>query len=168
MLAETKDNTTRAYLLNHYLEQFRTTVFRQTMFAEFEMLTHEMVEKGEPLTVDSLNTLYRGLVAKYHGPDLVLDEKIDLEWGRIPHFYNAFYVYQYATGYAAAVAFAQKILQANDGGAVNDYIGFLKSGSSDYSINILKKAGVDMSSPEPVRAALNVFKELLGQMEALI
>jgi oligoendopeptidase F len=170
LLGETSDGATRAYLLNHFLEQYRGTVFRQTMFAEFEMFTHEMAERGEPLTVDSLNTLYRELNLKYYGPDIIVDDSIDLEWGRIPHFYSAFYVYQYATGFSAAMAFASRILQPGDAGreAVERYLAFLKSGSSDYSINILKKAGVDMSSPVPVREALAQFKTLLDQMEGLV
>ena len=168
LLAETKDPAMNAYLINETLEQFRCTVFRQTMFAEFEMITHDMAEKGEPLTVDELNKIYRELNIKYYGPDMVIDEKIDLEWGRIPHFYNAFYVYQYATGYSAAVAFADHILKDKTGEAVKLYIDFLKSGGSDYAINILKKAGVDMSQPAPVEDALSVFKELLGKMEGLI
>jgi oligoendopeptidase F len=168
MLETTEDPAMRKYLLNEYLEQFRGTVFRQTMFAEFEMRTHEMAEKGEPLTAEALSQLYRTLCAAYYGPEMTLDEKIEFEWGRIPHFYNAFYVYQYATGYSAAMAFAHKILTDTTGQAVTDYIGFLKSGSSDYSIEILKKAGVDMSSPAPVREALKMFKSLLDQMEQLV
>ena len=164
MLKTTTDPKVRAYLLGEYLDQFIGTVFRQTMFAEFELITHDMAEKGEPLTVESLNTVYRGLNAKYSGPDVTLDEQADLGWARIPHFYRAFYVYQYATGYSAAIAF-KKRLQSGNAQALEDYLGFLKAGSSDYSIEILKKAGVDMSTPTPVREALKVFEELVGEME---
>ncbi len=167
---ETTDKGERAYLINQFLDQFRGTLFRQTLFAEFEMRTHEMAENGEPLTLDALNALYEELNKLYYGRDIVLDKNIIFEWARIPHFYSAFYVYQYATGYSAAIAFSQRILREGQEGkkAVEDYLGFLKSGSSDYSINILKKAGVDMSSPAPVREALTVFKELLDEMENLI
>lgn len=170
LLSEQTDPKMRAYLINYFLEQFRTTLFRQTMFAEFEMLTHEMTEKGEPLTSESLNKLYRELNLQYYGPDMVVDNKIDYEWSRIPHFYTAFYVYQYATGFSAAMSFASQIAQPGEAGqaAVDAYLGFLKSGSSDHSINILKKAGVDMSSPQPVREALTKFSHLLDEMEQLV
>jgi len=157
-----------AFLINTWLNQFRTTVFRQTLFAEFEMITHKMSEEGEPLTTDALNKVYRDLNAKYYGDSLVLDDKLDLEWARIPHFYRAFYVYQYATGYSAAMAFANRILGKSDvepATASEKYLEFLKAGSSDYSINILKNAGVDMSSPEPIREALSLFTKLLDDME---
>jgi oligoendopeptidase F len=129
-----------------------------------------MVEKGEPLTLDGLNALYGDLCKLYYDGDIVLDENITLEWARIPHFYSAFYVFQYATGYSAAIAFSKRVLQEGEAGkkATEEYLGFLKSGSSDYAINILKKAGVDMSSPVPVREALTVFKGLLDEMESLI
>ncbi|MDR3239485.1 MAG: oligoendopeptidase F [Clostridiales bacterium] len=164
------DKAMRAYLVNYFLEQFRGTVFRQTMFAEFEMITHQMAESGQPLTVESLSRLYRELNDKYYGPDMTADSQIDLEWSRIPHFYNAFYVFQYATGFSAAIAFSRRILAGGAEGekAVEAYINFLKSGSSDYSIAILRKAGVDMSNPAPVREALRLFSELLGEMETLI
>jgi len=167
LISETDDASVRAYLVNEMLEQFRTTIFRQTMFAEFEMITHETAESGEPLTVESMNAIYRSLNEKYYGPDVVIDGKIDLEWARIPHFYNAFYVYQYATGYSAAVAFANGMLK---GGAekVAAYTDFLKSGGSAYSIDILKIAGVDMSSPAPVEEALTVFRGLIDKMEGLV
>jgi oligoendopeptidase F len=155
------------YLLNHFLEQFRTTVFRQTMFAEFEMITHRMAEEGKPLTVESLSGLYRGLNAKYYGADMVFDPQIDLEWSRIPHFYNAFYVFQYATGFSAAAAFSRHILERGEP-AVNAYKEFLKSGSSDYPISVLRKAGVDMESPAPVREAMQLFAELVSEMETLV
>lgn len=164
MLKTTEDPKIRMYLLGEYIEQFRTTVFRQTMFAEFEHILHTMAEEGKPLILESINKVYRDLNIKYYGPDVVIDEKIDLEWARISHFYSAFYVYQYATGYSAAIAFTKRIKELGEP-AVKDYLEFLKSGNSDYSINILKKAGVDMSTPQPIREALKVFEELVTQME---
>jgi len=164
MLKTTTDPKTRTYLLGEYLEQFRGTVFRQVMFAEFEMITHGMAEKGEPLTLEALNKVYRELNVKYYGPDMVIDKQIDMEWARISHFFSAFYVYQYATGYSAALAFMKRI-QTGGIEALEDYLGFLKAGSSDYAIEILKKAGVDMSSPTPVREALQIFESLVDEME---
>jgi len=134
------------------------------MFAEFELITHGMAEKGEPLTVESLGKVYRDLNIKYWGTELVFDEQVNLGWARIPHFYRTFYVYQYATGYSAAIALTKR-LQSGDAQALEDYLGFLKAGSSDYSINILKKAGVDMSTATPVREALKVFEGLVDKME---
>jgi oligoendopeptidase F len=176
LLKNNSDPAMKAFLINTWLEQFRTTLFRQTMFAEFEMTSHRMAEEGEPLTADSLNNVYRALNEKYYGDTVVLDDKLDLEWARIPHFYRAFYVYQYATGYSAAMAFANRILAGGDaaggpadaGNAVGNYLAFLKSGSNDYSINILKKAGVDMSGPGPVKEALGTFEALLGEMEVAL
>jgi len=167
MLKTTNDPKMRTYLIGEYLYQFRATVFRQVMFAEFEMIIHEMAEKGEPLTLESLNKVYRELNEKYYGQDMVIDEQIDFEWARISHFYRSFYVYQYATGYSAAIAFTKR-LQSGNPEALQDYLGFLKAGSSDYSIEILKKAGVDMSTPTPVREALQVFEELVDEMEAAL
>jgi len=164
MLETTTDDKTRTYLLGEYLEQFRGTVFRQVMFAEFEMITHAMAESGEPLTLEALKRVYRDLNEKYHGPDMIIDEEIDMEWARISHFYRSFYVFQYATGYSAALAFT-KLLQSGGEKAREDYLGFLKAGSSDYAIDILKKAGVDMGTPESVRLALQVFNELVEKME---
>ncbi len=167
MLSSTEDKKEKAYLINHFLEQFRTTLYRQTMFAEFEMLTHGMAQRGEALTAETLSAKYKELVGLYYGEELVLDEEIAYEWSRIPHFYTPFYVYQYATGYSAAIALSRKILNEGEG-AVNDYIGkFLQGGSSDYPIELLKKAGVDMSSKEPIRQALDLFEELLDKMEEL-
>lgn len=164
MLKNTKNLNEKMYLLNYYLEQFRTTVYRQTMFAEFEKITHDKIQIGEALTADDLNKIYHDLNVKYYGPDIVVDSHIDIEWARIPHFYNSFYVYQYATGYSAAIAFSKQILEEGEF-AANRYIEFLKSGSSDYSINVLKKAGVDMTSSEPIKSALKVFESLLDEME---
>ncbi|MBU9721782.1 MULTISPECIES: oligoendopeptidase F [Bacillaceae] len=167
MLKTTEDKQRRLYLLNHFLEGFRGTVFRQTMFAEFEQLIHEKAAAGEPLTADHLSELYYDLNKKYFGDDIVVDEEIALEWARIPHFYYNFYVYQYATGYSAATALAKQILDEGEP-AVERYIDFLKAGSSDYPINVLKKAGVDMTSPEPIKQALSVFEETLEELESLL
>ncbi len=162
LLKTTNDEDKKMYLINYFMEQFRGTLFRQTMFAEFEMKTHEMCENAQPLNFDSLCEIYGNLNKKYYGDEIINDKQINWEWARIPHFYNSFYVYQYATGYSAAIALSKKILE--DNGAEN-YIKFLKSGSSDYSINLLKLAGVDMSSPAPVENAMKVFEKLIEQME---
>ncbi|QHQ62500.1 oligoendopeptidase F [Anaerocolumna sedimenticola] len=168
LLGKTQKRQERAYLINHFLEQFRTTLYRQTMFAEFEMITHQKSMDGEALTSDTLCKLYRDLNIQYFGNDIVVDPEIDMEWARIPHFYNAFYVYQYATGYSAAIALSRKILKEGKP-AVDDYIGkFLSGGSSDYPIELLKKAGVDMSTREPVEQALGLFGKLLDEMEELM
>jgi len=164
MLKTTTDPKVRTYLLGEYLDQFHGTVFRQTMFAEFELITHTMAENGEPLTADTLNKVFHDLNAKYTGPDVTLHDLSELGWARIPHFYRSYYVFQYATGYSAAIAFAKR-LQSGDPKALGDYLGFLKAGSSDYSIEILKKAGVDMSTPTPVREALQVFEGLVSELE---
>ncbi|HHW10293.1 MAG TPA: oligoendopeptidase F [Firmicutes bacterium] len=167
LLQHTGERSQRLYLLNHHLESFRTTVFRQTMFAEFEKIIHEAVENGLPLTADFLCRTYLQLNRDYYGEEVVSDPEIAMEWARIPHFYNAFYVYKYATGFSAATALSMQIL--NDGaGAVRRYIDFLSAGSSDYPLVLLGKAGVDMSSPEPVNAALRLFSELLTQLEELL
>ena len=156
----------RKYLINYFLEQFRGTLFRQTMFAEFEKITHAMVEAGEPLTWEGMNRIYRELNLKYFGEDIVVDEEIDIEWARIPHFYNAFYVYQYATGYSAAIALSRRILQKGQP-AIDDYLDFLSKGSSEYSIDLLKGAGVNLSTPAPIENAMQLFKELLDEFEQL-
>lgn len=155
------------YLLNHYLEQFRGTVFRQTMFAEFEKMVHDRVEAGQALTPDALCEMYRDLNALYYGPQVILDKEIEMEWARIPHFYSAFYVYKYATGFSAATAIKQMILEEGQA-AVDRYLQFLSSGSSDYPISLLQKAGVDLDTPEPVDKALQYFAQLLGELEALV
>lgn len=167
LLETTSDRKARLSLLNHYLEQFRGTVYRQTMFAEFEKKTHEMVEAGQPVTADSLGEIYRELNERYYGPDVVVDPQIELEWSRVPHFYYNFYVYKYATGFAAATALSQKILKEGEP-AVERYLDFLRSGASDYSINLLRRAGVDMASPEPIRQSLAVFKHILDEIEQLV
>ena len=167
LLKTTSDTALRLAILNHSLEGFRGTLFRQTMFAEFEQQIHSRAEKGEPLTADSLSALYHGLNEKYYGGETFIDELIDIEWARIPHFYSSFYVYQYATGISAASALVQQILHEGKP-AVERYLKFLSSGSSDYSIELLKKAGVDMTSPEPIRQALALFESHLAQMEELM
>lgn len=164
LIEKEQDKNKKLYLINQQLEQIRTTVFRQVMFAEFEKITHESIEKGEPLTSKDLSKIWNDLNVKYFGPDMVVDEEINIEWARIPHFYRDFYVYQYATGYAAANSFAKEILQ-NGEKAVELYKGFLKSGSSDYPINVLKKAGVDMTTPKPLEDTIKRFDELLDMLE---
>lgn len=166
LLKRSTDPKEKMYLLTYYADQFRTTVFRQTMFAEFEKLVHERAESGEALTPQDFSKIYYDLNLKYHGSDMVVDKDIEMEWARIPHFYNSFYVYKYATGFSAATSFSKQILEEGQP-AVDRYLGFLKSGGNDFSINILKKAGVDMSSPEPIRQAMDVFKSLIEQMEEL-
>lgn len=167
LLKTTTDKAKKMYLLNYYMEQFRTTVYRQTMFAEFEKLIHAKAEAGEALTADVLCQVYHDLNVKYYGSDMVVDELIDMEWSRIPHFYTSFYVYKYATGFSAATAIAHKII--NEGQpAIDKYLEFLKSGGSDYPIELLKIAGVDMATAAPINNALKVFEDLLNQMEELI
>jgi oligoendopeptidase F len=167
LIKTTEDKKMKAYLLNHYLEQFRGTVFRQTMFAEFEKEIHVAVEKNESLTAEHLSQIYEELNLKYFGSDIVLDNEIRIEWARIPHFYNAFYVYKYATGFSAATSLAQQILDEGQP-AVQRYIDFLASGGSDYPITLLRKAGVDMEKTKAVQQALTVFTELLNQLENLL
>lgn len=167
-LLHDKENTKeeQLYLLNYFMEQFRGTLYRQTMFAEFELITHEMVQKNEPLTAQKLNEIYYDLNRTYFGDDIIIDPEISLEWARIPHFYTPFYVYQYATGYSAAIAISQKILK-KEPDAVKNYIQFLSSGSSKNCIDLLKICNVDMTDPEPVESALDLFESLLDQFEAL-
>ncbi|MBQ8623010.1 MAG: oligoendopeptidase F [Oscillospiraceae bacterium] len=167
LLGKTTDKKQRAYLINYFLEQFRTTLYRQTMFAEFEMLTNEMAERGESLTADALCELYHKLNVEYYGDDIVIDREIDFEWERIPHFYYNFYVFQYATGFSAAIALSQRILSEGES-AVKDYIKFLSGGSHTDPISLLKIAGVDMNSPEPVANALKLFGELIDEMDELL
>ncbi|MDM5153841.1 oligoendopeptidase F [Bacillus sp. DX1.1] len=168
LLKTTEDKKERLYLLNHYLEGFRGTVFRQTMFAEFEHVIHQKVQEGHAVTPDMLTEIYYDLNKKYFGDALVIDKEIGIEWSRIPHFYYNYYVYQYATGFSAATALSKQILEEGKP-AVERYTNeFLKAGSSDYPIEVLKKAGVDMASPEPVKEALQVFEEKLNELEALL
>jgi len=168
LLKTIDDEQKRLYLLNHFLEGFRGTVFRQTMFAEYEHLIHQKAQNNEALTADLLTKEYYELNKKYFGEeDIVIDEEIGLEWSRIPHFYYNYYVYQYATGYSAATALSKQILSEGEP-AVARYLEFLKSGSSDYPIEVLKKAGVDMTSSKPIEDACKVFEEKLNEMEALL
>lgn len=168
LLKSIDDEQKRLYLLNHYLEGFRGTVFRQTMFAEFEHLIHEKAQNNEALTAETLTKEYYELNKKYFGDkDIVIDEEIGLEWSRIPHFYYNYYVYQYATGFSAATALSKQILTEGQP-AVERYLEFLSSGSSDYPIDVLKKAGVDMTSSKPIEEALKVFEEKLTELEAML
>lgn len=167
LLRTTSDKRRRAYLLNYFLEQFRATLYRQTMFAEFELWCSEQTRKGVPLTAESLSDKYQELNRDYYGDDVELDREIALEWARIPHFYYNFYVYQYATGYAAAIALSQRILQEG-APAVRDYLDFLSKGCSADPVTLLKGAGVDMSSPAPVAQALEQFDHLVSELEALL
>ena len=166
LLKNTTDRRVRAYLINYFLEQFRTTLYRQTMFAEFEMKINEASEQGIGITSDFLKGLYHQLNALYYGSDVVIDEEIDMEWARIPHFYYNFYVFQYATGFSAAMALSQRILKEGEP-AVKDYIRFLSGGCSKDPISLLRGAGVDMESPKPIEDALNMFNELLDEMASL-
>ena len=167
LLNNLDDEKQRLYILNHFLEGFRATVFRQTMFAEFEHDIHIRTQNGEPLTADKLTEIYYELNKKYFGDQITVDEDIGLEWARIPHFYYNYYVYQYATGYSAATSLANQILTEKEV-AVERYLEFLKAGSSDFPIEVLKKAGVDMTSKRPILEALQVFEEKLAEFEKLV
>lgn len=164
LLENSKSKDETIYLLNYYLEQFRTTVHRQTMFAEFEKIVHQRVESGEPLTADEFTNIYYKLNEKYYGKSAIVDKQIGIEWARIPHFYSNFYVYKYATGFSAASALSQQILSEGST-AVDRYINFLKSGGSEYPLEQLKSAGVDMTKKESIEEALNVFAELVNKLE---
>ena len=166
LLGRTQDRKQRAALINHFLEQYRSTLYRQTMFAEFEMIIGRLEQEGVTLTRQVLNEEYRKLNRLYFGPDIVLDPEIDCEWMRIPHFYYDYYVFQYATGFSAAIALSRRILEQGEP-AVADYLRFLSGGCSATPIELLKTAGVDMSSPEPVQKALDLFGELIDEMEEL-
>ena len=167
LLSKTTDKKARAALINHFLEQFKGTLYRQTMFAEFEMNIGKMAGEGQTLTAEVLSNEYRRLNELYFGPDMVVDDEIAVEWARIPHFYFDYYVFQYATGYSAAIALSKRILAEGES-AVQDYLGFLSGGCSKSPIDLLKGAGVDMTSPEPVNRALELFGSLLDEMEALM
>lgn len=167
LLKKTTDKEQRKYLLNHYLDSFKGTLFRQTMFAEFEKNAHDYCAQGKPLTAEALSQMYLELNQKYFGPDMEKDEEIAYEWMRIPHFYTPFYVYQYATGYSAAVALSAKILKEGKP-AVDAYMSFLKGGESKDPIDLLKMAGVDMTTEKPVADALALFGELVTELETLV
>ena len=167
LLGKTTDKRERAYLINHFLEQFKGTLYRQTMFAEFELIMGRLIAEGRTLTADLLCSEYKKLNALYFGPDMVVDDEIAMEWARIPHFYYNYYVFQYATGYSAAIALSRRILSEGES-AVKDYLNFLSGGCSKSPIDLLKGAGVDMTSPEPVNQALALFGQLLDEMEALV
>lgn len=167
LLKNTTDKKRKAFLVNYFLEQFRTTLYRQTMFAEFELMINERVEHGESLTAENLCEMYHKLNVDYYGDDLIVDEELDMEWARIPHFYYNYYVYQYATGFSAAIALSQRILNEGES-AVRDYIGFLSGGCSKDPISLLRGAGVDMASQKPIEDALKLFRKLLDDMEELL
>ena len=164
-LSTREGRTEKAFLLNRFLEEFKGTVFRQTMFAEFELKVHEMAEQGEPLTGEALCGVYGGLLRDYFGPAVEIDDYMRWEWARIPHFYNAFYVFKYATGFSAAAAITRSLLA--DGETGRD-LASLHAGGSDYPAETLKRAGVDMSTPAPVEEALAEFEDMLGELEALL
>ncbi len=166
LLQSTTDKRFKAYLLNHEVDSIRATVVRQTMFAEFEKITHEMAERGEPLTVESFREVYRNLLNAYFGPNFAIDEQLSLECFRIPHFYRAFYVYKYATGLSAAIALSRRVLEGS-GSERADYLRFLTSGCSKDPLDLLRDAGVDMASPEPVETALKHFGTLVKELESL-
>ncbi|MCS7034572.1 MAG: oligoendopeptidase F family protein, partial [Phycisphaerae bacterium] len=167
MLRRAKDRRERGYLLNHAIDEIRGTIVRQTMFAEFEKITHELVEKGEPLTVEALRREYRRLLEDYFGPEVVLDSELELECLRIPHFYRAFYVYKYATGLSAAIALSRRVLEGGER-ELEQYLAFLKGGCSKWPLELLRDAGVDMESPAPVNAAMARFDRLVSELELIL
>jgi oligoendopeptidase F len=167
MLDQAEDERERAYLINREVDSIRATIIRQTMFAEFEKITHEIAEAGQPLTVDAFKEVYRKLLEQYFGPDFVLDDELSLECFRIPHFYRAFYVYKYATGLSAAIALSRRVLTGGQP-ELNDYLNFLKSGCSKDPLDLLRDAGVDMESPEPVETALAQFERLVAELDDLL
>ena len=167
LLNNTTDKREKAYLINYFLEQFRTTLYRQTMFAEFELKINELAQQGQGITADRCCEIYRKLNEDYFGKDIVVDDQIALEWARIPHFYYNYYVYQYATGYAAAIAISRRILKEGQS-AVDDYFKFLSGGCSMPPIELLKLAGVDLSTPAPIHQALELFDQLIDQLDALL
>lgn len=167
LLSVTTDKKERAYLINHFLEQFRGTLYRQTMFAEFELAANEMTQRGEGTTAEALCAMYKKLNEQYFGPEMNVDEEISLEWARIPHFYYDYYVYQYATGYTAAIALSRRILREGES-AVKDYLGFLSGGCSADPITLLRGAGVDMASPKPIEDATKLFDEMISEMEKIL
>ncbi|MFT5300799.1 MAG: oligoendopeptidase F [Mariniblastus sp.] len=167
MLENAKDDRLKAYLINNEIDSIRGTIIRQTMFAEFEKITHAMAEAGEPLTVDSLKSSYGKLLAEYFGPEFAVDDELPLECMRIPHFYRAFYVYKYATGLSAAIALSHRVLNGGES-ELNDYLSFLKGGCSKYPLDLLRDAGVDLEKPEPVDTALKRFETLVDELDELL
>lgn len=167
LLNKTTDPKERAWLLNHFLEQFKGTLYRQTMFAEFELKIGQLTMEGEALTAERLSQEYIQLNKTYFGDDMVSDPEIALEWARIPHFYYNYYVFQYATGYSAAIALSRKILSEGEP-AVKQYLEFLSGGCSQDPIDLLRHAGVDMTSPQPIQSALDLFGTLLDEMETYL
>ncbi|WP_353893696.1 oligoendopeptidase F [Proteinivorax hydrogeniformans] len=167
LMKTNNDKEKRFYIINQYLEAIRGTVFRQSMFAEFELKAHELVEEGNPVTAEALQQLWIALNEKYFGPDAVIDEPISMEWARIPHFYRSYYVFKYVTGFSAATSIAEDILQDKPN-AIENYMSFLKGGGSDYAMNLLKNAGVDMTEPDPIEKTIDVFNRLMDELEELI
>ena len=167
LLSKTTDPTARLFLINNLLDGFRGTVFRQTMFAEFEQIAHQRVQNGESATPEDLCGIYRDLVKLYFGDEIVIDDEVQYEWARIPHFYRPFYVYQYATGFSSAVALSEGILHEGEP-AVKRYLEFLSLGNSVYPLEALAHGGVDLSTPAPVAKALDKFAKLLDEAEALV
>src|SRR5207248_4925931 len=167
MIARAKTKKEKAYFINHAIDEIRGTIVRQTMFAEFEKIAHALVESGEPLTVETLRKEYRKLLDTYFGPDFTIDAELELECMRIPHFYRAFYVYKYATGMSAAIALSERVL---NGGPreLNDYLNFLKGGASQYPLDLLRDAGVDMETPDAVNAAMGRFERLVKELDELL
>jgi oligoendopeptidase F len=175
MIEEAADAREKAYLLNRRLETIRGTLFRQTMFAEFERTTHKMAQEGHAMTPDTFSAVYKALNEKYYAAEVTVDPQISLEWMRIPHFYRPFYVYQYATGISAALSLTRKItrVDGSEGSgkietATEKYLEFLASGDSDYPLELLKRAGVDLTTPQPVENAMRCFEEALTELEALV
>lgn len=167
LMQNAKSDKEKAYLLNREIDAIRGTIIRQTMFAEFEKITHELAEAGEPLTIERFREVYRELLEAYFGPDFTIDKELELECLRIPHFYSAFYVYKYATGLSAAIALSQRVLNGGQQ-ELSDYLNFLKSGCSKYPLDLLRDAGVDMEKPEPVQTALDYFEGLVDELDALL
>jgi oligoendopeptidase F len=167
MIARAKNKKEKAYLINHAIDEIRGTIIRQTMFAEFEKIIHALVEAGEPLTVDTLRREYRKLLDLYFGPDFAIDPELELECLRIPHFYRAFYVYKYATGLSAAIALSERVTRGGKE-ELDAYLSFLKGGCSKYPLDLLRDAGVDMETPEPVNAAMGRFGQLVEELDELV
>jgi oligoendopeptidase F len=167
LLENARDDRQRAYLINREIDDIRATIVRQTMFAEFEKITHAMAESGEPITVKAFQDVYRKLLAAYFGPQFKLDDELSLECLRIPHFYRAFYVYKYATGLSAAIALSQRVLHGGKP-ELNAYLGFLKGGCSKDPLDLLRDAGVDMEKPEPVATALEYLSKLVVELDELL